>query len=276
MSTILVFKYFPTLLAACNKEIPAGGLYCMPRGLEKNANQVNATPAAVWTSRYGSLVFCPEGEPEPIGGMNEAGLMIEQTPLSGTLYPNPPGLPAIGEQQLVQYLLDTCEDVHEALLRLHNLNIQPADRPAHFLLVDRLGDMAVVEFLNKHMQIYRGSDLPLPVLVNLSYPAALAGKSNSTETRCDVDPGDFCCAQEAFDLAACLWEAFQSAPVHPRRQAFAALDRLAGPETTCQCVYDPAGLCVYLRLADQSERQEIRLDELDFSPDQLPKLITIQ
>jgi len=275
MITILVFKYFPVLLAACNKENLHGNLGMMPRGLLKAAQSMGAVSRLTWESRYGSLIFFQADLLQPIGGMNEAGLVVEQTSLDGTLYPDPPGVPAIGEQQLVEYLLDTCQDVHEALLAMHEVTIQSSGCPVHLFLVDRLGDMAVVEFLDWRMHIYRGSDLPLPILTNLSYPEALASIKRIPEPPAELATEAEQRALASFDLAACLWNAFQSAPVHPRRQAFAALDRLAGPDSTCQCVYDPPGLCVYLRMANQDERQEIRLEELDFSPGQPFKIIPI-
>lgn len=67
---------------------PDGFVVVNQRDIEKTAF---GTPkqSARWTSKYGSVTFNQFGRELPFGGINEAGLVVENMALIGTQYPNP-------------------------------------------------------------------------------------------------------------------------------------------------------------------------------------------
>src|SRR5581483_9546892 len=81
--------------------------------------------AATWTSKYGSVTFNQFGRELPFGGMNEAGLVVENMWLTETQYPAGDSRPEINMLQWIQYQLDTCSTVAEVIendkrIRLEN------------------------------------------------------------------------------------------------------------------------------------------------------------
>ncbi|HJT66923.1 MAG TPA: hypothetical protein VJ749_10740 [Pyrinomonadaceae bacterium] len=83
------------------------------RGVVKQATIVESNNAAKWVSKYGSIPFNQYGRENPAGGMNEAGLVVEQLWLDETEYPEADARPALGTQEWVQYLLDTSGTVYD-------------------------------------------------------------------------------------------------------------------------------------------------------------------
>ena len=76
------------------------------RGVSKTAMpglQDDPGEYAKWTSKYGSLTFNQYGREMPMGGMNEAGLVVELMSLSETQYPQPDARHAIKDLQWIQY-----------------------------------------------------------------------------------------------------------------------------------------------------------------------------
>src|SRR6266542_2870525 len=66
---------------------------------------VAAANAAQWTSKYGSVTFNQFGREMPFGGMNEAGLVVENMWLDETQYPPADARPEINMLQWIQYQL---------------------------------------------------------------------------------------------------------------------------------------------------------------------------
>jgi choloylglycine hydrolase len=121
-----------------------------------------------WTSKYGSITFNQFGKEFPFGGINEKGLVVEIM-LANAAYPLADERPAVNELQWIQYQLDnsgTIEDVinSDALLRISKIK-----QELHFLICDSTGSTAVIEFKNNKMVVYKGNDLPIPVLENDVY-----------------------------------------------------------------------------------------------------------
>ena len=120
-----------------------------------------------WTSRYGSVTFNQYGREFPLGGMNEAGLVIECMWLEQTEYPVADARKGIGELQWIQFQLDTSASVAEVIASSARARITLFRTfPLHFLVCDRQGDAAVIEYLEGVMRVYTGSDLPYTALTN--------------------------------------------------------------------------------------------------------------
>ena len=95
------------------KEDSRSNLWIFPRGMERSG-EVGGNPLT-WTSRYGSVVtsaydICSTD------GMNEAGLVANLLWLAESAYPEWDGsTPGLSIAAWVQYILDTCATVDEAV-----------------------------------------------------------------------------------------------------------------------------------------------------------------
>lgn len=130
-----------------------------------------------WTNRYGFFGRTAFDTPKIIDGMNTEGFSIAMLYLPGTEYPvfDPKvKLPALAILDLGSYLLGNAKNVAEALnlIEQHQL-VQSAieaksgffmkDIPIHFVLRDKSGDSAVIEFIDHQTKIYPHAG---PVMTN--------------------------------------------------------------------------------------------------------------
>jgi predicted choloylglycine hydrolase len=85
----------------------------------------------------------------PFDGMNEYGLAIGMMAVPHAEGGNDPGKSTLGDLQIMRLLLDYARTVDEALALLDNYNIDfEGGPPIHYLLADRSGAAAVVEFID--------------------------------------------------------------------------------------------------------------------------------
>ncbi|MCP3941401.1 MAG: linear amide C-N hydrolase [Desulfobacteraceae bacterium] len=127
-----------------------------------------------WVSKYGSVTFNQTGKEFPYNGMNEAGLVIENMDLYETQYPGMDERFGLMEVQWIQYALDNFATVNELIASSGSIRISRQSKAIiHFLVADRSGKSAVIEFINGEMKVYRGKHLPFPVLANSSYKDSL-------------------------------------------------------------------------------------------------------
>lgn len=169
MSTAFVTS---TNLVCKNQDVPYHGAYLFTnaKGVKKSALLFPPETPATWEAKYGSITVSQIGKEFPNGGMNEAGLVVEQTTLWQTEYEQPDSRPAVSELQWIQYMLDTCKDVDEVLNSLSLIRItNDAASRLHYLIADASGHTAMIEFIQGKMQIYSQSSLALPILVNSPY-----------------------------------------------------------------------------------------------------------
>ena len=68
-------------------------------------------PTISWTSKYGSVTFNPLGREFPDGGINEAGLYIQEMTLAGTEFPEDDKRPRMFMMQWMQFQLDNYDRV---------------------------------------------------------------------------------------------------------------------------------------------------------------------
>ncbi len=121
-----------------------------------------------WTSKYGSVTFNQFGKEFPFGGINEKGLVIEIM-VSMAEYPEVDERPVVNELQWIQYQLDNCATVEEVIQTDALLRIGQTHEILHYLICDSTGNTAVIEFIRGKMVVYKGNDLPVPVLENEEY-----------------------------------------------------------------------------------------------------------
>jgi hypothetical protein len=126
---------------------------------------------ARWISKYGSVTFNFAGYQQVWGGMNEAGLMISTMSLAETQNPNPDERPPLVSSFWAQYQLDNHSTIEEVLVSDSYVRI--TENVDHFLVCDRSGECAVIEFLEGEMVAYTGESLPIQVLTNSTYEDSL-------------------------------------------------------------------------------------------------------
>ncbi len=260
------------------------GLICInPRHVAKKALILQMKPRetnpAEWTSELGSVTFNSLAKEFPTGGMNEAGLVVDVMWLDQTQYPKADSRPELGVFQWTQYLLDTCRTIEDVLATVSKVRIsEDGFPPQHFLICDRTGNTAVIEFIQGKVVVCTGAELPYTALANSTYEESSkrAGRCFGLGGRESIPTGDD--SLERFARVAYGVKAFSG----PARQmvdySFGVLHSVnAGYElnqhSTCwSIVYDITGKKVYFRTNSNRKVRFINLARLDFS-NQKPSLV---
>jgi predicted MPP superfamily phosphohydrolase/penicillin V acylase-like amidase (Ntn superfamily) len=267
--TAFVLQGRGSLFLAKNFDGPLGdGLILVnKRGVAKQAFEPG-TPGAKpldWTSKYGSVTFNQFGREFPLGGLNEAGLAVEE--LGGPAdYPAADGRPALNELEWVQYQLDTAGSVKDVLASDADVRVSKLLFDAHFLVADRKGNAAVVEFVGGKRTAVTGGYLTVPVLANdafaesvrcLEFQGGFDGRrrpSNATES------------SARFVRAAAFLREFESlgqAPVVD--DAFVALKSLERADTQWSIAYNLPRRLVFFKTRAHRRYKIIGLERVDFS-----------
>ncbi|MBN9324758.1 MAG: linear amide C-N hydrolase, partial [Delftia acidovorans] len=132
-------------------------LVVFPRGLERHGGKVGpavvvADNAAMWTSKYGSMVVTVY-DIGAVDGFNERGLGAHLLFLTATDFgPRDASKPGIAVNLWAQYLLDNAATVTEALALLDDVQIVMAEArgrkgTVHLALEDASGDSAIIEYV---------------------------------------------------------------------------------------------------------------------------------
>lgn len=228
---------------------------------------------AAWTSRFGSVTFVQHGRDIALGGMNEAGLVVNAQWLEATRYPAPDRRPSVSVDQYVQFLLDTCATVGEVLAsdgRVRVRQLPSGFAKLHFIVTDAAGNAAVLEFLDGKLVSTSGDALKVKAMANDTYEASL---------RYDALPGGAVpgsvSSLDRFVRAA----AFASAPPAPEAQAvpaaFGALDSVKQYNTHIQIVFDVKRRTIHYRSSGNRAVRSIRLDAFDFSCEVPAKMLDL-
>lgn len=135
-----------------------------------------------WTSKYGSISFNQFGKEFPFGGINETGLVIEIM-LAEAEYPNFDERSAVNELQWIQYHLDNSKTIDDVINSDAYLRIKHVSQELHFLISDKEGNAAVIEFKDHKMVVYRNNKLPYPVLENDPYEVSLKNYNDNYDCR---------------------------------------------------------------------------------------------
>lgn len=159
-----------------------GMLLVNARGMAKQS--VGVTQPMDWVSRFGSVTYNQFGREMPIGGMNEAGLIVELLWLDETQYPKPDARKELQVLQWVQYQLDTAKTVEQVIASDAAVRIVDGAGRVHFIVADPSGKVAVLELLNGTLHVFEGDKLPIPAVANDLYEscARAAAASDRKET----------------------------------------------------------------------------------------------
>ena len=229
---------------------------------KKNVSKVSRAQApnqpAKWKSRFGSVTFNQYGREFPNGGMNEAGLVVEMMWLDGTKYSEVDARPAVGGLEWIQYQLDMSASVSEMIRNANQIRIA-SSVPLHFLVADRHGKAATVEYLDGKLEIHEGDSLPVPALANSSYRDSLEylkGKDMQSDSFSSL---------KRFAIASRMIDQFEQEPVQdPVAYAFKILEEVGQPSTQWTIVYDLKNSVIHFRTKQNSELKTIQFKNVSF------------
>lgn len=221
-----------------------------------------------WTSRYGSITFNQYGRELPSGGMNEMGLVIEKMWLDETVYPESDSRHSIGNLQWIQDQLDNFSTIKEVIASDSLVRINPDEASRiHYLVCDRSGHCASIEFLNGKMVYHTGETMSVTTLTNDTYIKSLeflkqhAGFGGESP----IPQGNK--SLERFVRATNMVENYEPQSLgSPINYAFQTLDCVSqGEYTKWQIVYDINNLRIYFRTFVSPQVRFVELDSYDFS-----------
>lgn len=244
-------------------QIGDGLIFVNKRGVQKVSTVAADSNPVKWTSRYGSVTFNQYGRENPMGGMNEAGLVIELMWLDETEYPKPDARPGIDVLEWIQRNLDTAESVSEVLKNAENMRIKSQVK-IHYLINDKDGNSATVEFLNGRMIAHAGDKLPYSALANDTYDKSVnylkTAQPEQVKTSSSFD---------RFTRAAESAKEFAAKPKSEQEAvdyAFAVLNDVAQKGyTQWSIVYDQKRGKIYFRTKDNSSIKNIDAKAFDYS-----------
>jgi penicillin V acylase-like amidase (Ntn superfamily) len=237
-----------------------------PRGLAKTSAS-RGNPAS-WQARFGSVTFNQFGQDQPMGGVNEKGLVVELMWLDEARYPPPDARPTVSVLEWIQYALDRFETVAEFLHGIETVRIA-GRTPLHFLVADRTGDAAAIEFLDGKLVTHRGPSLRARALANSTYADSLAYLERRVRQG-DTAPAFTRRSLDRFARAAELVAVATAQPAGSEEdavgRAFAALEAVKQPHyTRWQIVYDLTAMRIHWRTEDNVTRRHLDVGALDFT-----------
>lgn len=220
------------------------------RNVSKTSLVFPPEKATTWTSKYGSVTFNQFGKEFPFGGMNEKGLVVEIMLVNGE-YPSKDDRTAVNELQWVQYQLDNAATIDEVIASDKFIRISKINQIIHFLICDQVGNTAVIEFDKKGMNVYRGEDLPFPVLENDPYSKSLEKHEDKFKCR--------------FRTAATMIESFQENPSGSVIDySFSILDKVA-LDGSWSIVYDIKNMEIHFKTASNQTIRKIGINEFNYN-----------
>jgi choloylglycine hydrolase len=231
-------------------------------------------PSLSWTSRYGSVTFTSYGRDFIEGGMNEVGLVVDETNLTA-VYPPDDGRPGLSCAQWMQYQLDNFKTVDEVIDHLGDL--RPDGEGWHYLIVDANGECAVIEYLNGRALVHTGSGAKVCALTNTTYRQALSHIPMDSAFGGDIDIASGHDAYGRFiRMAVSIRDYDRNRHGDPTDYAFTVLEQVGSDETRRSVVYDAATRRVLWRTQSNPSIRWLTLSSLDFSPSAPTRVIDVE
>lgn len=233
------------------------------RGVQKTSVAEESNNPAKWVSKYGSVTFNQYGRENPMGGMNEAGLVIELMWLDETQYPKADSHPTIDVLEWIQNQLDTSATVDEVLKNTETIRIT-SKVTIHYLVNDKNGNSATIEFLNGKLVAHTGEKLSVPALANDTYE-----KSLKYLKTIPVERAKSASSFDRFTRAAQKTKEFENQPKTEQEAINYAFDILADVAqkgyTQWSIVYDQKRGKVYFRTLPSPTIKSIDMKAFDYS-----------
>ena len=235
------------------------------RGVQKTAFQYRGKEygrPVKWKSKFGSITFNQFGREMPMGGINEAGLVVEVLMLKDSVYPEPDSRPTISVLQWVQYQLDNFSTTKEVIESDSQVRIlQTFSGPGiHYLICDKEGNSAAIEFLDGKLICHKGDEMPVQVLTNSTYAEGMRSWHKADP------PHTYVRARRFVRTAELLGRYGAEKSGDPVEYAFDVLARVSqGSFTKWSIVYDIQALTIYFRTFSNPKIRRIDLRNFGFS-----------
>ena len=250
-------------------------LFINKRGQRKTGLSASTNGEVLrWTARYASITFNVGGYQLPWAGMNERGLMLSTMQLRETVPPEPDERPPLDYGPLwMQYVLDTCATVDEVVAATRRVRIVQVED--HYLIADRLGNGAVIEFLDGEMVVHSGNDLPVKALTNGLYTESMNVWNQYRQAGND----DYSGLNSEF-RRFCL-SADQVTSFHPTDSetavdyAFDALQIVSDGSTQMSIVFDTTTTRAYFKTRDHRETRYVDLYDFNLGCDTPVQMLDI-
>ncbi len=251
------------------------------RGVKKTAltdHTKDIGQPARWTSKYGSITFNQFGREFPYGGINEAGLVIELLGLWETEHPAPDSRPLISPLQWPQYQLDNFSSIEEVIAS--DAKIRVAGSPLefdllHYLVRDRKGHCAIIEFLDGKMVYYTNETMPIKVLTNTPYKELIEfrQKGNLPTTNRGRSVERF---TTVADMIGRYDRKTSKSAVDYAFDILKSVEVIGDVATEWSIVYDIKNLRIHFRTLENQNIRHVDLKHFDFSCQTPVKVYDIQ
>jgi choloylglycine hydrolase len=217
-----------------------------------------------WVSKYGSVTFNLFGREFPLGGMNEAGLVVESMMLNKTQYPPKDSRPEIMVSQWIQYQLDNFSRVEDVIASDSKIRIKSSRySKLHFLICEQSGICATIEFIGGELLYHTNERMPVKTLTNSSYADSL-----SFWRKEELPESDKNISIERFIRSANMVKGYDPhATDKPVEYAFNILKKAEHDsyKTQWSIVYDIAALRIHFRTYGNQKIRYFDLNSFDFA-----------
>jgi penicillin V acylase-like amidase (Ntn superfamily) len=261
------------------------------RGIRKESRSWNElaygrsvpNPHKTWVSKYGSITFNTFCRDFVDGGMNEAGLFIQEMSLVENKYPEDATKPRFFMMLWMQYVLDSFDSVDQVVESAREVVIDGWNW--HFFAADAAGNTAAIEFIDGKPVLTYGEAMPVTVLCNDTYTTEIErlrkyegfGGSKSVllkgdpQTRGAEEPVE----DDRFVNAATLIKRSVSSPLPPLEYGMKILDEMAWEGTQWSYVCDLTNKKIRFRTKDSPQLKELSFAAFDFSPKSTTRMLDI-
>jgi len=246
-----------------DNQIGEGLLFINKRNVAKSYWEKDPiSDPAEWTSKYGSVTFNLVMNQDVWGGMNEAGLIITTLWLDGSQPPAPDKRPWLYSGWWRQYLLDNFSTVEEVIASDSLVRIK--EFVEHFLVSDRTGKCATIEFIEGKMVYHMGKKMPVNCLTNNTYQESIESwQNNRLPNPPDVEyKGSLLRFQVVADRVTEFKPTDSASAIN---YAFRTLQEVQGSITQWSIVFDTENYRIYIRTKSHPEIRYIDLLSIDFS-----------
>jgi choloylglycine hydrolase len=231
-----------------------------------------------WKSKYGSVTFNQYGREFPTGGMNEAGLTIEVLWLGETVFSSPDSRYEIDNMQWVQYQLDISGTVDEVLASDTLIRVAPlSEASIHYLVCDKTGNCAGIEFLNGKRVCHSGNDMISKVITNSTYTESIDFlKNHKGFGGMRPIPSGTGSLDRFVYISHMIQKYNRDKSPDIIKYGFNILSNVAmGDYTKWSIIYDVKNLRIHFKTLDNKKTKYIKLTSLDFSCETPVKTVDI-
>jgi choloylglycine hydrolase len=274
-----------------SEKFTSGVVVVNKRGIRKESRSWNElaygqevpNPHITWVSKYGSITFNTFCRDFVDGGMNEAGLFIQEMSLVENKYPEDAAKPRFFMMLWMQYVLDNFESVDQVVDSARGVVIDGWNW--HFFAADAAGNTAAIEFIGGKPVLTYGEAMPVTVLCNETYttemerlqnyegfggnkPAFLKG---DPRTRGAEEPVE----DDRFVNAATLIKRTKDSPLPPLDYGMKILEEMAWEGTQWSYVCDLTNKKIRFRTKDSPQLKELSFADFDLDPRSPTRMLDI-